>query len=144
MLIREYAQIGGDRDIAPGLFVELKPRNMLQRMIVHQTAVAYTLAMRLAGKANSWAKRAEQDFGLGNVAQAQMENIEAARLANSAGKLMLAVTNSAVALERLQHGTKQSVTVKHLTVSQGGQAIVAGVIRRRPDKRSRSARKVDR
>lgn len=91
--------------------------------------------MRLAGKANSWAKRAEQDFGFGNVAQAQMENIEAARLANSAGKLMLAVTSSALALEKLQHGTKQSVTVKHLTVSQGGQAIVAGVIRRRAGKR---------
>ncbi len=45
MLIREYAQIGGDRDIAPGLSVDLKPRNMLQHMIVHQTAVAYTLAM---------------------------------------------------------------------------------------------------
>ncbi len=70
----------------------------------------------------------------GNVTQAQLENIEAARLANSSGKLMLAVTNAAVALERLQHGTKQSVTVKHLTVSRGGQAIVAGVIRRRPGK----------
>ena len=113
-------------------------------MIVHQTAVAYTLAMRLAGKANSWAKRAEQDFGTGNVAQAQMENIEAARLANSAGKLMLAVTGAAVSLEKLKHGTKQSVTVKYLTVSQGGQAIVAGVIRRRPRERPRNARKDDR
>ncbi len=64
-----------------------------------------------------------------------MENIEAARLANSAGKLMLAVTSAAVTLDKLQHGTKQSVTVKHLTVSRGGQAIVAAVIRRRPGKR---------
>ena len=54
---------------------------------------------------------------------------------------MLAVTSAAVALERLQHGTRQSVTVKHLTVSRGGQAIVAGVIRRRPGKRARSALK---
>jgi hypothetical protein len=40
MLIREYGQIGGDRDIAPGLMAELKPRTLLQHMIVNQTAAA--------------------------------------------------------------------------------------------------------
>jgi hypothetical protein len=105
-LIREYGQIGGDRDIAPGLTAELKPQTLLQHMIVNQTAAAYTLAMRLSGRANSWARRAEEDFRLGNTDQAQMQNMEAARLASSAGKLMLAVSSSALALEKLRHGDK--------------------------------------
>jgi hypothetical protein len=40
-----------------------------------------------------------------------MQNAEAARLANSVGKLMLAVSSSAVALEKQRHGTRQSITV---------------------------------
>jgi hypothetical protein len=99
-------------------------------MIVNQTAAAYTLAMRLSGRANSWARRSEEDFRLGNTDQAQMQNTEAARLASSAGKLMLAVSSSALALEKLRHGTRQSITVRHLTVTRGGQAVVAGVVRK--------------
>jgi hypothetical protein len=130
MLIREYGQIGGDRDIGPGLIAELKPRTLLQHMIVNQTAAAYTLAMRLSGRVNSWARRAEEDFRLGNTDQAQMQNAEAARLASSAGKLMLAVSSSALALEKLRHGTRQIITVRHLTVTRGGQAVVASVVRK--------------
>jgi hypothetical protein len=126
MAIREFAQIGGDRDIAPGLAAEVKPRNKLQRMIVNQTAVAYTLAMRFTGRANSWAQRADQDFRLGNMTQAQVQTIEAARLANAAGRLMASVVEAALALDRLRNGAKQTVTVRHLTVAHGGQAIVAG------------------
>ena len=85
--------------------------------------------MRFAGRAHSWAKRAETDFLLGNVAEAQVQSAEAVRLAGSAGKLMLTVTDAALVLDKLRHGAKQTVTVRHLTVSNGGQAIVAGAVR---------------
>jgi hypothetical protein len=49
---------------------------------------------------------------------------------SDAAALMLAVSTSALALEKLRHGTRQSITVRHLTVTRGGQAVVAGVVRK--------------
>lgn len=126
--INELAGFGGVPEIGPAMAAELKPRNKLERAIAHQAGAAHALAMRFTGRANAWAKRAESDFRMGMTQQAQASNVEAARLANAAGRLMASVVEAALALDRLRNGARQTVTVRHMTVSQGGQAIVAGTV----------------
>jgi hypothetical protein len=140
--LRELAIIGCARDIAPAMAAEVKPRGLLERAIVHQAATAHALAMRLASRADSWAGRAEQDFRLGNTPLAQASNVEAARMATAASRLMATVTDAALALDRLRYGGRQQVTVRHMTVSHGGQAVIAGTVeggRRRAGGRRRGS-----
>jgi hypothetical protein len=56
----------------------------------------------------------------------QSANVEAARLAGSMSRLMLTFQQGALTLERMRSGGRQIVTVQHVTVNDGGQAVVAG------------------
>jgi hypothetical protein len=49
----------------------VKPRDKLERAIVHEAGAAHAPALHFIGRANSRAKRAEQEFRLGNTPQAQ-------------------------------------------------------------------------
>ena len=54
--------------------------------------------------------------------------MEAARLAGSITRLMMAFQGGATTLQRLRTGGRQVVTVQHVNVAPGGQAIVAGEV----------------
>ncbi len=51
---------------------------------------------------------------------------EATRCANAAARVMGAFVQGVLALDRLRNGSRQTVTVQHVTVTDGGQAVVAG------------------
>ena len=55
-------------------------------------------------------------------------SVEAARLANTSARLMKTYQRSILTLARFRNGGRQTVTVKHVHVNQGGQAIVAGEV----------------
>jgi hypothetical protein len=101
--------------------------NALERNLAHQMAAAHAVGMAMLVKAHSftqwtvaWAPEARQ----------QMQSIEAARLATAAARLLGASQGAALALERLRNGGRQVVTVQHVTVQDGGQAVVAGAVTR--------------
>ena len=42
--------------------------------------------------------------------------------------MLAAFAQGALALDRLRNGNRQVVTVQHVTVADGGQAVVAGAV----------------
>ena len=51
--------------------------------------------------------------------------VDTVRSATAIARLMDCTARAALALDRLQNGGRQNVTVQHVTVGDGGQAVVA-------------------
>ncbi len=100
-------------------------RDAVQKMLAHQMAGAHRLAMRLVTTANADIYRHERGRTMGSSPSALAE---ATRSAGAAARLMDAFSRSAIALDRLRNGGRQTVTVQHVTVTDGGQAVVAGSV----------------
>src|SRR5689334_8666202 len=106
-------------------------------MLAHEIAAAHALAMKFVAKS-------EQMLGFvtswDTTARQQVSSIEASRLANSAARMMESFNQGLLTLDRMRNGRQQLVTVQHVNVGDGGQAIVAGEVspggsRRRGGKR---------
>ena len=59
---------------------------------------------------------------------AMRPKLEAARMANTAARLMEGTARAALTLDRLKNGNRQTVVVQYVTVADGGQAVVAGAM----------------
>jgi hypothetical protein len=128
----ELAAETGAFDLAIDAADTIKARNSLEKMLSHQIAAAHSLAMKfvvkseqLLGFVTSWETTGRQ----------QVSSIEAARLANSAGRMMESFNQGLLTLDRLRNGRRQVVTVQHVTVEPGGQAIVAASVKDRGSRR---------
>jgi hypothetical protein len=93
----------------------IEAANSVEKMLAHQMAVAHEAAMRMA------------DRGLSYEHSQPGDQVEACRCLVTAARLMAAFTNGALALQRLRTGGSQTVTVQHVTVSAGGQAVIGNV-----------------
>ncbi|HLY05190.1 MAG TPA: hypothetical protein VKR31_05530 [Rhizomicrobium sp.] len=91
--------------------------NSLEKMLAHQMAVAHQVAMTFADKALT---SCQQHPKAG-------DSIDATRYANTAARLMSAFQDGLLALARIRSGGSQTVTVQHVTVAQGGQALIGNV-----------------
>lgn len=96
-----------------------------ERTLLHQLAAGHRLAMRLLASADDDLTRHNKGRAMNLNPNAQTE---AARSAAAAARLMDACTRVALALDRLRNGNRQVVTVQHVTVTEGGQAVVAGTM----------------
>ena len=97
--------------------------NSLEKMLAHQLAAAHSLALRmLAGAGEDLAayKNTGHEY--------PHRSIEASRTANTAARLMETYQRGLLTLERMRNGGRQVVTVRHLNVAAGGQAVVAGTV----------------
>ena len=96
----------------------------VEKMLAHQLAAAHPLCMDLlaiaAGEAHGHRKAPHLNTGA---------LAEAARTTAAAARLMGAFAAGALALDRLRNGGRQTVTVQHVTVADGGRAVVAGTVR---------------
>jgi hypothetical protein len=104
----------------------IKARDSIEQMLAHQTAAAHKLAMRFLAKADHQLSKANEfnrDW--------QAHSVEAARMAQSAVKLMGASADAVLAVQRRRSGGKQVVQVIHqqVAVGAGGKAIVAGSVK---------------
>ncbi len=94
-----------------------------ERMLAHQLAAAHQAAMGLFAAA---------DGKLHKHRVAERQNpgalAEAARSATAGARVLAAFAQGALALDRLRNGNRQVVTVQHVTVADGGQAVVAGAV----------------
>ena len=100
----------------------IQAKNSIEKMIAHQLAAAHKLAMTLAGKAQNLI---EED-GSGWHRPPTVYATEASRVANASAKMMDAFQKGTLALHKLRTGGTQTVTVQHVNVSDGGQAVVTG------------------
>jgi hypothetical protein len=89
-------------------------RNSLDKMIAHQVAAAHHAGMELLGRLAD------------SATFERLPPVELARLTNAAARLFDVSQGGCITLQRMKTGGKQHVIVQHVTVSQGGQAVVAG------------------
>ncbi len=94
----------------------------VEQMMAHQLAAAHSTAMQLMAVTTKALSRHESERLMGNMAFLT----EAAKSASAAARLMNSFTQNASGLHRIRHGGRQHVTVQHVHVSEGGQAVVAG------------------
>lgn len=101
--------------------VSAQAANSLEKMLCHQLAAAHFAAMKLTG------------YSFHN----SPPPVEMARLSNAAARMMQVFQEGLLTLQKLKMGGKQTVIVQHVQVSEGGQAVIAGAVRSRGQKRSR-------
>lgn len=90
--------------------------NSVEKMLAHQLAAAHEAGLRFLDRA------LRHD-----------DTVEAARLANTAARLIGTFQDGMLALQRIRAGGAQTVVVQHqhVNVESGGQAVVANVTRGR-------------
>ena len=89
--------------------------NSLEKMLAHQMAVAHEAAMRMT------------DRGLSYEHSKSGDQVEACRCLNTAARLMGAFQNAALTIQRLRNGGSQTVTVQHVNLAPGSQAVIGNV-----------------
>lgn len=99
-------------DFIGGALLEMKPRNAMEAILVGQIIANHLLAMKFARL---------------TITSEYMERTE--KLEPMATKLMRTTTAQMEAFHKMRNGGKQRVTVEHVTVAQGGQAIIGNVER---------------
>ena len=90
---------------------------------MHQLAAAHSLSMRMmvaAGEELAAYKNSGHEYS--------HRSIEACRMANTATRLMDAYQRGMLTVERMRKGGRQIMTVQHVNVAAGGQAVVAGTV----------------
>lgn len=88
----------------------MRPENSMERMLVHELAVAHKTALELIGKG-----------------MLEADPVERARTLNVAARFMDTAQRGLLTLQRLKTGGAQNITVHYATVGEGGQAIVGDV-----------------
>ena len=99
-------------------------QNSLEKMLAHQLAAMHQATMKLTRQMNRRIDRLEY-MNLDHAVAERM-SVEACRLANTTAKMTAGFQQGMVTLQRLRTGGTQRVVVQHVTVEDGGQALVAG------------------
>lgn len=92
--------------------------NSIEKMLAHQMTLAHALAFRVGDKAMRLAEKRDLH---------PAESVELARLSNTVARLMSAFQVGCETVQRLRTGGGQTVTVRHVNVSPGGQAVIGNI-----------------
>jgi hypothetical protein len=96
-------------------------RNSIEKMLTHQMAVIHKLIMR------DGARALEIDQRAGDGELKQSDAAELSRLSQAISRLSSAFQGGMLTLQRQRNGGSQTVTVRHVTVEAGAQAIIGNV-----------------
>ena len=83
--------------------------NSLEKMLSHQLAGAHKYALKLLA-----------------LIDRTNDNLEKLRLTNASARMMQAYYEGMKLLHKIRSGGRQTVVVQHVTVSEGGKAVIAG------------------
>lgn len=98
-----------------------KAQTAMEKMLAHQLAAAHSLSMEMFATASNDLCRWQKARDLNPAALA-----DAARSGTVAARLVGAYAQGALALDKLQNGARQVITVQYVSVGEGGRAVVAG------------------
>jgi hypothetical protein len=87
----------------------IEPRNSIEKMLAHQMALAHDMSFKLSRRAVE-----------------QSDPVEIVRFSNASARQMDAYQKAMLALQKIRSGGRQTVVVQHVTVKDGGQAVVTG------------------
>jgi hypothetical protein len=102
----------------------IQASNSMEKMLAHQMAVAHEASLRFMNRALSYEG--------GGRAMREGDSVEACRIANTAARLMSVFQDGLLTLQRLRTGGNQTVTVQHVSIASGGQAVIGNVQTRGP------------
>lgn len=109
--------------IAIDAAASVKAGNSLEKMLAHQLGGLHVLMMKSMKRALQFEKR-EGEYGTGFKRD---DAIEFGRLCNSASRLSSTFQEGLLTLQRIKTGASQTVTVRHVTVGPGGQAVFGNI-----------------
>ena len=104
----------------------IQAKNSIEKMLAHQLAAAHKLAMTLAGQAHKHTHQVGDGIYSSDLLHVDYAAKTGQRLGSDDGRLPEGGAGSSQAPYR-RHD--QTVTVQHVNVSDGGQAVVTGGIR---------------
>ena len=120
----DLANQAGVLDLALDSADTVEARNSIEKMLVHQLAAAHRSTMKLTEQMN---RQIERMAVIADGPRAAA-NIEATRLAGALSRLMSTFQTGAMTMQRMRTGGQQIVTVQHVNVAPGGQAVVTGSV----------------
>lgn len=100
--------------------------NSMEKMLAHQLALAHEMVMRLGNAAMGEVWKIQVQTNNGNPLTPGAAT-ELQRLTNSVARLMGAYQAGMLTLQRIKTGGNQVVTVQHVNVGAGGQAMIGNV-----------------
>lgn len=107
----ELAHAAGCLELALDAANGIQPRNSVEKMLAHQLAACHEVAMTFMARAK------DEEY-----------SVDACRLAGTAARLVRTFQEGAETLARIRTGGRQVMTVQHVHVAEGGQAVVAGSV----------------
>jgi hypothetical protein len=118
----ELARRSGALELALDASDSIDAKNSLEKMIVHQMAVMHRQIMKLTARMDDIALQ------FPHHESSRERNEQICRLAGTVARLTASYQSGFLALQRVRSGGRQVVTVQHVHVGDGGQAVVAGKI----------------
>jgi hypothetical protein len=104
----------------------IKADNSLEKMLAHQLALTHEMVMKLGNAAMGEVQKIQHPTTHGKGLR-QGDAIELQRLANSVARLQTSFQQGMLTLQKLRTGGNQTVTVQHVNISAGGQAVIGNV-----------------
>ena len=120
--------------------VSIKAENSIEKMLVHQLALAHEMAFKIGNAAMGEVRKLEGRQEYGHAVRYDV-TLEVQRLSNSMARLMDVYEQGLAALQRLRRGGNQVMTVQHVHVADGGQAVVTGNVRAGASRRGERVKK---
>ena len=103
----------------------IEARNSLEKMMAHQMAAMHSSTMKLAAQLNRCIERMDREH---HPDLRERANVQGTRLAGAIARMSGSYQSGMTTMQRLRSGGTQRVIVQHVTVSEGGQAVVAGQV----------------
>ena len=107
-------------DMAVDAAQTIEADNSLEKMLAHQMTAMHVMAMRLMAKAIKHTDNLTTSYTHPSTDQA-------VKVVNAAARLMDTYQRGLATLSKIRKGGRQKVTVEHVHVNAGGQAIVGNV-----------------
>jgi hypothetical protein len=101
----------------------IEARNSLEKMMAHQMAAMHSSTMKLAAQLNRCIERMDREH---HPDLRERANVQGTRLAGAIARMSGSYQSGMTTMQRLRSGGTQRVIVQHVTVTEGGQAVVAG------------------
>jgi hypothetical protein len=118
------ADLAGVLELALDASDTIDAKNSLEKMLVHQMAVLHRSIMKLTIRMEDM----QLPFPHRGESQERERNQEICRLAGTVARLTASYQSGMLTLQRVRAGGRQVVTVQHVHVAEGGQAVVAAKI----------------
>jgi hypothetical protein len=128
----------GALPLALELANDLKAKTRVEKMLAHQAAAFHAASLQFLERAKVERERASSSARMGGIAQAAC--VESARMMNAAARAASAFNDAVLTMQRLKTGWKQIVQVQHVTVKDGGKAVVGQNVKSRRSPGGRKAR----